>query len=147
MRQGPEGMVTEDTQFNNDFQDSKYLRLIRNFIPFIVVEFCLVRIIFTKQFYLYKDLVYKRQRRISIVGQITQEAKKKYLHCKMFQDHQTFLSQYIVTGIGIQKSSIVRFQGSKGIRHVDKLSTTFPMMIYKITPFIDYNLWLKRLNT
>ena len=38
-------------------------------------------------------------------------------------------------------------QGFKGIRRWLKKIMYIPMMIHKITPTVDYNLWLKRLDT
>ena len=38
-------------------------------------------------------------------------------------------------------------QGSKGISHWLINWCTFPMMIHKITPSLDYNLWFKCLDT
>ena len=38
-------------------------------------------------------------------------------------------------------------QGSKGVRQWTINLCTSPMMIYKITPCVDINKWLKRLNT
>ena len=39
------------------------------------------------------------------------------------------------------------FQGSKGIRQWPINWGTSPMWIHKITPSLDYNKWLKRLDT
>ena len=41
----------------------------------------------------------------------------------------------------------VSLQESKWIRQWPINCYTFPMMILKITPSVDYNKWLKRLNT
>ena len=38
-------------------------------------------------------------------------------------------------------------QESKGIRQCLINISTSPMIIHKITPSVDYNQWLKRLNT
>ena len=39
------------------------------------------------------------------------------------------------------------YQGSKGIRQWPINHCTFPMMILKIVPFMDYKKWMQRLDT
>ncbi len=39
------------------------------------------------------------------------------------------------------------YQGSKGISQKDDELMQIPILIHKITPSIDYNWWLKRLDT
>ena len=41
----------------------------------------------------------------------------------------------------------IKGQGSKGVRQWPINSYTSPMIIHKITPSVDYNKWLKRLDT